>query len=200
MLQELLFPLLVLLFLAFAFAGPLLLYHGLKRLADPVHPALPLLLSGLVMVLWGWIQVSMLLKDAGVVAGTLAVFTLMFLLVTLAIVTAYSFFCRPLSAGDPWLAFSLLAFIGNSMFFLTTMGHLRVGMSLPPLGSRMPGAGNLLDFAITALDAGDIVYAFDSSLYSFALGFALYLNVFVLSAGYFWVLGMVPAPASEQKR
>lgn len=197
MVQELILPLLCILFLFFVIAGPVLLYRGLKRLADPVPPALPLLISGLVIVLWGWIQVSGILKDAGVVAGTLAVFTLMFFLVTLAIVTAYSFFSRPVSDGGPWLAFALLAFIGNCMFFLTTMGHYRVGMPLPDLGSRVPGSGNLLDLAITALNVGDIAYAFDSPVYSPALAFALYLNVFVLSAGYFWVLSMLPAPAGE---
>lgn len=200
MFQELLFPLLVLLFLVFAIAGPILLYRGLKRLADPVSPALPLLISILVFVLYGWIQASGFLKDAGVVAGTLAVFTLMFFLVTLAIVTAYSFFSRPVSDRDPWLVFALLAFIGNCIFFLTTMGHVRVGMSLPLLGSRMPGSGDLIDLAITALNAGDIVYAFDSLVYSSALAFALYLNIFVLSAGYFWVLSILPAPASGQKK
>jgi len=200
MYEDLIFPLLVLIFVLFVIAGPVLLYNGFLKLASPVPLYLPVLITVLCFLLLTGIQVSGVLNNAGVVAGTLAVFSLMFFIVTLAVVTPYCYFGRTGKTGDPWISFSLLAFMGNCLFFFTTMGHAFEGRPLPLFGSRMPGSGNLLDAAISALDLGDFVYAFHSPVYSAVLAVGLYIDVFVVSALYFGMLSLLPAPAASQEK
>jgi hypothetical protein len=121
--------LLIALFFVFAIAGPWLALTGMRKLADPVPVYLPVIIAGVVLIITCWLSSGGILYDAGVLVGTLAAFSIMFILVTLAVVTPYCWFKKPGRKGDSWLALSLLAFTGNIMTYFYHPGRREIGPS-----------------------------------------------------------------------
>ncbi|MDD1694734.1 MAG: hypothetical protein LUQ71_08420 [Methanoregula sp.] len=198
MYENLIFPLVVLLFLVFVFIVPMVLYTCLKRIANPVPRWLPVALTIADLLLLSWVLLSGVISEGDVLTGTLLIFFLMLMLVSLAVVTPYLFFGKKTSTDNPWITFSLLSFIGAALFFSTTMAELKVGMPLPVFGSRMPGSGWAVDTVISVLSLGDSVYAFDSPVYYPVLAVCLYLDVFVIAGLYYAVMSMQQPSVNRQ--
>jgi len=190
--------LLLVLFLFFIIPGPWLLLTGLRKLADPVPLYLPVLVSGIVLLVTCGLSVSGILENAGVLAGTLGVFGIMFLMVTLAVITPYCYFRSAEKNGDPWMILSLLAFIGNFLVYFTILDAVRTDRPLPLFGSRMIGSGHLLDIVISALGVGETVYTISSPFYFVIMVAALWLDVFIISFLYFWLLSLLPAAFRQE--
>ena len=199
MYENLIFPLVVLIFLVFVLIIPVLLYKGLKKLADPVPFWIPVGLAVATLFILAVLQQTGALLDPGAMAGTLLMFALMFLLVALAVVTPYFYFERNRGTGMPWLIFSLLSFAGCCLFFSATMAESLHGMPLPLFNSRIPGSGWFLDTIISALSLNELVYAFDSPVYLIVLAICLYLDVFIIAVMYYAVLSIVPPSGGQQE-
>ncbi|MCK9630059.1 MAG: hypothetical protein M0R30_00295 [Methanoregula sp.] len=200
MYENLIFPLVVLIFLVFVLIIPVLLYRGLKKLADPVPPWIPVGLAIVTLFLLAVLQRADKVLDLGALTGTTVMFALMFLLVSLAVVTPYFYFEKKTGTDAPWLIFSLLSFVGCCLFFYTTMAELLHGMPLPLFNSRMPGSGWFLDTIISALSLNEFVYAFESPVYLIGLAICLYLDVLVIAAMYYAVLNMATAMSQQKNR
>jgi hypothetical protein len=192
--------LLIALFVAFAIAGPWLALRGMRKLADPVSVYLPVLVAVIVLIITCGLSVSGMLSSAGVLAGTLTVFSIMFLLVTLAVVTPYCWFKKPGIQGDNWLSLSLLAFIGNFMTYFTILDGVRPDRPLPFFGSRFPGSGNLIDLIVSGSGFGEIVYTVHSPVYIVFMMASLWLDVLFISAVYFGLLSVLPVPTELPKK
>jgi hypothetical protein len=182
---------LLVLFVAFAIAGPWLALKGMRKLADPVPVYLPVLVAVVVLIITSWLSFSGLLYSAGGITGTLVVFSIMFFLVTLAIVTPYCWFRKPGMTKESWLSLSLLAFIGNFMTYFTILDGVRSDRPLPFFASRFPGSGNLLDLIVSGSGFGEAIYTVHSPWYFVLMMAALWLDVLFISAMYF---GLIESP------
>ena len=192
--------LLLMLFIAFAIAGPWLVLTVMRKLADPVPVFLPVLCAVVVLIITCWFSFSGILYGIGVLLGTLSVFSIMFLLVTLAVVTPYCWFWKPGIKRENWFALSLLAFIGNFMTYFTILDGVRSDRPLPFFGSRFPGSGNLLDLIVSGSGLGEAVYTVHSPWYIVLMMTALWLDVLFLSTVYLGLLSVLPAPAAGQNK
>ena len=192
--------LLLMLFVAFAIAGPWLALTAMRKLADPVPVYLPVLVAVIVLIITCWLSVSGMLYSAGVLVGTLTVFSIMFLLVTLAVVTPYCWFRKPERNGDSWLSLALLAFIGNFLTYFTILDGVRPDRPLPFFGSRFPGSGNLLDLIVSGSGLGEAVYSVHFPCYIVLMMAALWLDVLFISAVYFGLLSVLPVPTELPKK
>ena len=197
MYEDLIFPLVTILFLLFIVVVPMALYTGLRKIADPVPLWLPLLLAFFVLLaLGGILQFSVFGKDS-VLAGTLAYFSLMLLLTTLAVITPYFWLGKRTGICRPWLVFSLLSFIGVALMFFTTMGEAREGGPLPQFFQMLPLTGWIFDGLAAILNIQGIVYSATLPVHTLLLAVGLYLEIFII-AGLFYVLPGVLSPAKNE--
>jgi hypothetical protein len=189
----------VLLFIVFIFFVPPLLYAGLKKMKDPVPPALPLLISAAVLLLLTFIRKAALISDDNVLAGTVITFSFLLLLVDLAVIAPYPYFAKKIGFENPWQVFTLLAFVGAGLLFYTTAGEAYYGRPMPPFSAPLPLTGWILDGAAGILGIQDAVYAFGSPVYPLLMATGLYLEVLVLAILYYWILGL-SAKTGDAKR
>jgi CDP-diglyceride synthetase len=190
--------LLLVLFILFAIAGPWLALSGMRKLANPVPVFLPVLGAVVVLIITFWLSFSGILYGVDVLVGTLSIFSIMFLLVTLAVVIPYCWFWKPGRKREKWFTLSLLAFIGNFMTYFTILDGVRPDRPLPFFGSRFPGSGDLLDLIVSGSGLGEAVYTVHSPFYIFLMMTALWLDVLFLSTVYLGLLSVLPAPAAGQ--
>jgi hypothetical protein len=177
----------IILFLLFIFVIPTLLYHALKKIADPVPLWLPLLFVILVIGIFS----SGLIGGQGLVKNLIIPFSLIFLLSSLAVIGPYPLFEKKIGAKNPWQVFTLMSFVGVALFFFSTMGERFEGQPSPALFSTFPLSGWIFDGLVNILHLQDAVYAFDSHVYSILWECAFYLEVFFIAFLYYAVLGWV---------
>ncbi len=87
--ENLIFPLVMLLFLIFILIIPSVLHAGVRKIATPVPFWLPLLLAAGVFLIAGGILGGDLIEKGNVFVGTLVIFTFILLLMSLAVITPY---------------------------------------------------------------------------------------------------------------
>lgn len=179
----------IVLFLLFIFVIPTLIYRALKKIADPVPFWLSLL--PVIPVIAILILSSGLFKGQGIVENILLPFSLVFLLSTLAVIGPYPLFEKKIRAKNPWHVFALMSFVGVALFFLSTMGDSLAGMPLPLLSSKFPLSGWIFDGLAYLLHLQDLIYAFNSLVYSILWACAFYLEIFFIAFLYYAVLGWV---------
>jgi len=197
MYEDLIFPLVILLFLAFILLVPTLLYAGLRKIADPVPAWLPLIPAVLVLlVIGGIIQVDVIGPGNSLV-GTLVIFSLMLLLTTLAVITPYFWFGKKTGIAKPNLVFSLLSFVGVALMFMSTMGESREGGPLPQFLLILPLTGWIFDGIASVLHLQDIVYSAALPVHTLLLSTGLYLEVLVIAAMFYILLGGL-SPAKDE--
>ncbi len=198
MYEDLIFPLVLLLFLIFILFVPTLLYAGLRKIADPVPRWLPLLLALFVLLGMGGILQSNLIGHVNSMGGTLVMFSLMLLLTSLAVISPYLWFGEKTGIVRPWLIFSLLSFISVVLLFWSTMGESREGGPLPRFTLLLPLTGWFLDGSAAILHIQETVYS--SSLpvvHTLLLAVGLYLEVFIIAALFYAVLSMLSPGDTE---
>lgn len=179
----------IILFLLFILVIPTLLYLALKKISDPVPLWLPLLP---VVPVIGILYLSgSLFKGTGLVENILLPFSLIFLLSSLAVIGPYPIFEKKIGAKNPWILFPLMSFVGVALFFFSTMGDRLAGQPSPPLFSTFPLSGWIFDGMANLLNLQDLVYAFDSHVYSILWACAFYLEVFFIAFLYYAMLGLV---------
>lgn len=197
MYENLIFPLVVLLFLFFIFIVPSLLYAGFRKIADPVPLHLPLLLAVLVLLVMGGILRSDVIGKDNVLAGTLVIFSLMLMLTSLAVITPYFWIGKKTGIDKPWLTFTLLSFIGAALMFMSTMGESREGGPLNQFFLLLPLTGWILDGTAAILNIQEIAYSAALPVHTLLLAAGLYLEVFIV-AGLYYALLAVSSPAKNE--
>lgn len=192
--EELMFPLLILLVLAFILLVPALLYAGLRKIADPIPAWLPLLPAVLVLLVMGALIQLDAFGSGASMAGTFVMFSLLLLLTSLAVITPYCWFGKKTGIDRPWLVFSLLSFVGVAMMFWSTMGESREGGPLPQFFLILPLTGWIFDGIATVLNIPEIVYSAALPVHTLLLAAGLYLEVLIISAMFSILLvGLNPA-------
>jgi drug/metabolite transporter (DMT)-like permease len=193
MYEDLIFPLVMLLFLIFILIVPTILYAGLRKIADPIPRWLPLLFAVFVLLVMGGILQLNVIGHGNSMAGILVMFSLMLLLTSLAVISPYLWFAGKTGIVRPWLIFSLLSFIGVAMLFWSTLGESREGGPLPQFTLLLPLTGWFLDGSAAILHIQEIVYS--SSLpvvHTLLLAVGLYLEVFIIAGLFYAVLSLLP--------
>ncbi len=145
MYQDLIPPLIFLLFLTFILVVPVLLWRGFRKIADPVPCWLPVVPVVVILLAMAGLITSGFLGRGSSMAGTVIMFSLMLLLTTLAVVTPYLWFGNKTGITRPWGIFSLLSFLGVFMMFWSTMGESREGGPLPGFSLLLPLTGWIFD-------------------------------------------------------
>lgn len=197
MYEDLIFPLVIILFLLFIVVVPMALYTGIRRIANPVPFWLPLLLAFLVLLAMEGIFRFRVIGNDSVLAGTLVYFSLLLLLTSLAVITPYLWFGKRTGINRPWLVFSLLSFISVGLMFFTTMGESREGGPLPQFFQMLPLTGWIFDGLANLLHIQDIAYSATLTVHTLLLAIGLYLEVFII-AGLFYILPGVLSPAKNE--
>jgi|WetSurMetagenome_2_1015567.scaffolds.fasta_scaffold331678_2 hypothetical protein len=197
MYEDLIFPLVIILFVLFILIVPWLLYTGLRNIADPVPLRFPLLLTVLVLLVMGGILQFHVFKEPNSVAGTITYFSLFLLLTSLAVITPYFWFGNKTGIDRPWLIFTLLSFIGVFLMFLSTMGESREGGPLNQFFLLLPLTGGILDVSANFLNVQDIVYSPALPVHTLLLAAGLYLEVFVIAAMFYTLLSVLPRAKNE---
>ena len=197
MVEDLIFPLVMLLFVIFILIVPWLLYTGIRKIADPVPLRLPLLLAVLVLLVMGGILQFKVLGKGNSMAGTLLIFSLMLLLTSLAVITPYFWFGHKTGIDRPLLVFSLLSFIGVFLMFWTTLGESREGGPLNQFFLLLPLTGWIFDLLASHLTIGDIVYSSALPVHTLLLAVGLYLEVFVIAVIFYALLSALPRAKNE---
>jgi drug/metabolite transporter (DMT)-like permease len=197
MYEDLIFPVVMLLFVIFILIVPALLYAGLRKIANPVPLRLPLLLAVVVLLVMGGILQFHVFSEPNSMAGTLALFSLMLLLTSLAVITPYFWFGDKTGIDRPWLIFSLLSFIGVVLMFLSTMGESREGGPLPRFFPLLPLTGGILDVSASVLHVQDIVYSPAFPVHTLLIAAGLYIEVFVIVAMFYVLLSRLPKAKNE---
>jgi hypothetical protein len=190
--ENLIFPLVVILFLIFIFIIPSVLYAVFRKIANPVPCWFPLLLAVFVFMVTGAILQFNLIGRDNVLVGTLVMFSLMLLLTTLAVITPYVWFGKKTGIVRPWLTFSLLSFIGAALVFYSTMGESLEGGPLPHFSPALPFTGWILDSLASVLHIQEIVYSPVLPVHTLLRTFGLYLQALIIAAVYFGLLSLQP--------
>ena len=187
---DLTFPLVVILFLIFIILVPWLLCKAIRKIASPVPPWLPLSAAMVVLLVMGGILSLNVIDKANVLAGTLVLFSLLLLLITLAVITPYIWLGKKTGITRPWLVFSLLTFIGAALMFYSTMGHSFEGKPLPPFTPALPLVGWSLDGLAAILNLQEIVYSPALPVHTLLTAVGLYLQALIIAAVYFGLLSL----------
>jgi len=182
MYEELIYP------AAFLFLTiiPLLMYMGLKKIADPVPVWLP---ASLALATFGLL---VLVKNLASFNGQATLdILLLFLLMALAVITPYSVFEKKIGVPTPALFFFLVYFIA---LFFSLMIFLHEGYEGRPYdhySTILPFfyVGAALDSVIQFLNCGDAVYSFGSRIYDDIEIAGLYLEVIIVSGLSYAVFG-----------
>ncbi|MCK9579660.1 MAG: hypothetical protein M0Q92_04325 [Methanoregula sp.] len=188
MYENLIFPLVVILFLIFIIIVPWLLCKAIRKIASPVPSWFPLPAAVVVLLVMGGTLQFKVIDKANVLVGTLVMFSFMLLLITLAVITPYLWFGKKTEITRPWLAFSLLTFIGAALMFYSTMGHSFEGRPLPPFTPALPLAGWFLDGLAAIFNLQEIVYSPALPVHTLLTAFGIYLQALIIAAVYFGLL------------
>jgi hypothetical protein len=183
----------IVLVLLFVLIIPALIYRVLRKIVDPVPFWLPLFPVIPVIVLFS----SGHLGGAGLLENIIIPFSLIFLLSTLAVIGPYPLFEEKIGAKNPWQVFTLMSFVGVALFFFSTMGESPAGQPLPQYSSTFPLSGWIFDGLANILHLQDVVYAFDSHVYSILWACSFYLEVFFVAFLYYAVLGWVSSASAD---
>jgi hypothetical protein len=195
--ENLIFPLVILLFIIFILVVPSVLYAGFRKIRDPVPSWLPLLSVGIVLlVLAGLIQLNVISHGNSMI-GTLLIFSLMLLLTTLAVISSYLLFGKKAGIDRPWATFSLLSFISVFLLFWSTMGESREGGPLPMFFLLLPLTGWIIDGAAAVLHIQDIVYSPALPVHTLLQVLGLYLEVFIIAGLFYALMSLSPKPDNE---
>jgi len=197
MYEDLIFPMVMLLFVIFILIVPALIYAGLRKIVNPVPLRLPLLLAVFVLLVMGGILQFKVFSEPNSMAGTLVWFSLMLLLTSLAVITPYFWLGDKTGIDRPWLIFSLLSFMGVFLMFLSTMGESREGGPLPQFFLLLPLTGWFLDGSAAILNIQDLVYSALLPVHTLLLATGLYLEVFIIAALFYALLGVLPRGKDE---
>jgi hypothetical protein len=191
MYENLIPPLIILSFIIFLIVIPALLYTGLKKIADPVPLRYPLLLAvAVVLVMAVFLQLTMNNKD-NPIAGAMGYYLLLFTLISLAVITPYFLLGKKIRIDRPLLMFSLLSFMGVALLLFNSMGETTVEGPRSPFFPGLPLTGWLLDGAASMLNIQGIVYSATLPLYSVLFAVGLSLEVFIIAALFYALLGVV---------
>jgi hypothetical protein len=185
------------LFVFFILFVPSLLYVFFRKLANPVPLWAPLILAVLVLLAMVGLTGSKIFPEPSSIAGTLVMFTLMLLLVSLAVITPYFWIGSRTGIERPWLVFSLLSFIGVFLMFMSTMGEAREGGPLPQFLLLLPLTGWIIDTLTAILHLGDIVYSPALPVHTVLLAAGLWLEVFIIAAMFYALLGGLSTEKSK---
>ncbi|MFA4848733.1 MAG: hypothetical protein WC626_03320 [Methanoregula sp.] len=195
--ETLFFILLVMIVLIFLLAVPALLYAGLKKIADPVPLWLPLLLSGIVLlVLAGSLQFRVI-NNSDVLLETLEMAILMLLVITLAVISPFPPFEKKIRIDPPIAIFPLLSLVGVYLLFLASLGESLEGGPLSWFSPLLPLTGWILDGAAASLHIQDIVYAPGLQMHTILLATGLYLEVFIIAGLFYALLSVLPRAKDE---
>ena len=176
---EIIGGILILQVVAFLFIIPSVLYSYLKKIRNPVQFWLPPIMAAGIYFLfitlppWG---------DTTVQA--IRFFSLIFVLNTLAILTLVPFFDRDDDSAVTRFVLTVASFAGIiCMAFAVLSGsEMRIGMSWPQVSTRVPFlVGNIVDSLIRSQGLQDVVYAFNSPVYSTVISVSIFLEVILVS-------------------
>jgi hypothetical protein len=188
--ENLILPLVIILFLLFILVVPSVLYRAIRKIADPVSVWMPVLLAGVVLlVMAGILRFNLIARD-NTLAGTLVIFSLILFLTSLGIITPYLWFGKKTGIDRPWLIFSCLSFFGVASMFYTTMGHSYEGQPLSPFGQLLPLTGWILDSLAALFNLQEIVYSALLPVHTILLAFGLYLQILIIATVYFGLLSL----------
>ena len=197
MYEDLIFPLVLLLFLIFILVVPLFLYKGFRKIADPVPFWLPLFSVVIVLMVMAGLSQLNVITHGNSLVGTLLVFSLMLFLTSLAVITPYLWFGKKTRIDRPWATFTLLSFIGVFLMFWSTMGESREGGPLPGFSLILPLTGWIFDGAAAFLNIGDIVYSPVLPVHTLLHEVGLYMEVLIVAGLFYAVMSMLPKPDNE---
>jgi hypothetical protein len=192
MYENLIFPLVVILFLIFIIIVPWLLCKAIRKIASPVPSWFPLPAAVVVLLVMGGTLQFKVIDKANVLVGTLVMFSFMLLLITLAVITPYLWFGKKTGIVRPWLTFSLLSFIGAALMFYSTMGESLEGGPLPHFSPALPFTGWILDGLASVLHIQEIVYSSALPVHTLLRTFGLYFQALIIAAVYFGLLSLQP--------
>ncbi|WP_292370509.1 hypothetical protein [Methanoregula sp. UBA64] len=178
-------PVEILLFVLFVFIIPLLLYCGLKRILNPI----PLWLFPLFAILVIDFIYTGVFSRSDTYGNDLVLFTLCLLISTFAVISPYPAFEKRIRIKNSWIVLCSAAFIGATLFLMTTLGEIYVGRPWPAFSSSLPLTGWIFDGLVNLLHASDLVYAYYSPVYRTLWVCGFYLEILVIAIVYYAVLG-----------
>ena len=183
--ENLIFPAVLVLVIIFVIAGPAACYLALRKIADPVPSWLPLVLAALVLVVMGGLLWSGVIGESNTLSSVIVIYSITFLLLSLAIATPYLWFKKKTGIDRPWLIFSLLSIISIALVFFSTMGEHRTGELLPPFSPDLLLTGWILDGFTGIFGLREIVYSPALPVHSLFYTFGICLQAFIIAAVYF---------------
>jgi hypothetical protein len=192
MLENLIAPLMILFLIASLVIIPWFLHMVMRKIRDPVPFRLPLCLSVLVLLVMGMVQGNVPTPgENSTVTTIIAWIMLLLLLISLAAMTPYFWFGERIRFSRPWLVFSLFSFMGVVLWLFTTLGEYRVGGPFPPFFPALPLTGWLFDRITSMLHLEGMVYSADLPVYPVLLNAGLYLEIFIITLLFCFVLSRV---------
>ena len=189
--ENLIFPLVMLLFLIFILIIPSVLYAGVRKIATPVPFWLPLLLAAGVFLIAGGILGGDLIEMDNVFVGTLVIFTFILLLMSLAVITPYLWLGEKTEIVRPGLYFTCLSVFAVALFFYSTMGHAYEGEPFSPFGQVLPLSGWILDGFAMIFNLQNIVYSPAIPLvHTLLLMVGHYLQALIIATAFFGLMSV----------
>jgi hypothetical protein len=188
--ENLILPAVLVLVIIFIIAGPAVCYLALRKIADPVPSWLPLALAALVLLVMGGILWSGVIGATNTLTSVLVIYSLMFLLLSLAIATPYIRFKKRTGIDRPWLIFSLLSIISIALVFFSTMGEHRTGELLPPFSPDILLTGWILDGLAGIFGIQEIVYSPALPVHTLLYTLGICLQAFIIAAVYFALMSI----------
>lgn len=185
MYENLIFPAVLVLVIIFIIAGPSACYLALRKIADPVPYWHPLALTALVQVAMGGLLWSGVIGESTTLSSVLVIYSLTFLLLSLAIATPYLWFKKKTGIDRPWLIFSLLSIISIALVFFSTMGEHPTGELLPPFSPDLLLTGWIFDGIAWIFSLQEIVYSPALPVHTLLYTLGLYIQTFIIAAVYF---------------
>jgi hypothetical protein len=175
----------IILFVLFVFILPLLLYYGFKRILNPT----PLWLFPLFAIVVIDLIYTGILYGNNLHNNELILFTLNLLISTFAVVGPYQVFEKRIRVKKSWIVLCSAAFIGSTLYIMTTVGEIYMGRPWPAFSSSVPLTGWIFDGLANLLHAQDVVYAYYSPVYRTLWACGFYLEILVIAIVYYAVLG-----------
>ncbi|MFA5269097.1 MAG: hypothetical protein WC379_14105 [Methanoregula sp.] len=185
MYENLILPVVLFLVIIFIIAGPAACYLALRKIADPVPSWLPLALATLAFLVMGGLLWSGVIGESNTLASVLVIYSLTFLLLSLAIATPYLWFKNRAGIDRPWLIFSMLSIISIALVFFSTMGEHRTGELLPPFSPDLLLTGWIFDGLAGIFSLQEIVYSPVLQVHTILYTLGLYLQTLIIAAVYF---------------
>lgn len=190
MYENLIFPSVLFLVIFFIIAGPAACYLALRKIADPVPYWVPLALAALVLLVMGSLLWSGMIGESNTLSSVLVIYSLTFLLLSLAIATPYLWFKNMTGIDRPWLIFSLLSLISIALVFFSTMGEHRTGELHSPFSPAILLTGWILDGFTSFFGLQEIVYSPALPVHTLLYTFGICLQAFIIAAVYFALMSV----------